>query len=120
LTSKTVGGLVTGFTYDLFGNLRHVTLPAGTVIDYRIDGQHRRIGKQVNGTPVQGFLYQDRLRPIAELDGENQIVSAFVYADKGNVPAYLIRGGHAYHIISDHLGSPPLEHFHTYCTGTCE
>ena len=108
LTSKTVGGQVTGFTYDLFGNLRHVTLPAGTVIDYLIDGQHRRIGKQVNGTRVQGFLYQDSLRPIAELDGENQIVSRFVYVDKANVPAYLIRGGNTYRILSDHLGSPRL------------
>ena len=115
-----MGGQVTGFASDVFGNLRQVTLPGGTVIDYLIDGRNRRIGKQVNGTRVQGFLYQDGLRPIAELDGENQIVSRFVYADKANVPAYLIRGGHAYHIISDHLGSPPLEHFHTYCTGTCE
>jgi RHS repeat-associated protein len=108
LTSKTVGGQVTGFRYDGFGNLRQVTQPGGTVIDYRIDGQHRRIGKQVNGTPVQGFLYQDRLRPIAELHGQNQIVSRFVYADKANVPAYLIRGGNTYRILTDHLGSPRL------------
>ncbi|WP_434150348.1 hypothetical protein ACR2R6_02305 [Methylocaldum gracile subsp. desertum] len=113
-------GHVTGFRYDVFGNLRQVTLPDGTVIDYLIDGRNRRIGKQVNGTPVQGFLYQDGLRPITELDGQNQVVSRFVYADKAYVPAYLVRGGHAYHIISDHLGSPPLEYFHTYCTGTCE
>ncbi|MBP1149976.1 MULTISPECIES: RHS repeat-associated core domain-containing protein [Methylocaldum] len=103
-----MGGQVTAFSYDAFGYLRHVTLPDGTVIDYRIDGQHRRIGKQVNGTPVQGFLYQDGLCPIAELDGENQIVSRFVYADKSHVPAYLIRDGHTYRIISDHLGSPRL------------
>jgi RHS repeat-associated protein len=103
-----VGGQVTAFSYDAFGYLRHVTLPDGTVIDYRIDGQHRRIGKQVNGTPVQGFLYQDGLCPIAELDGENQIVSRFVYVDKANVPAYLIRGGNTYRILSDHLGSPRL------------
>jgi RHS repeat-associated protein len=108
LKSKTVGGQVTGFSYDVFGNLRQVTLPDGTVIDYRIDGRNRRIGKQVNGTRVQGFLYQDGLRPIAELHGQNQIVSRFVYADKSHVPAYLIRDGHTYRIISDHLGSPRL------------
>ncbi len=108
LKTKTVGGQVTGFSYDVFGNLRQVTLPGGTVIDYLIDGRNRRIGKTVNGTLVQGFLYQDGLRPIAELHGQNQIVSRFVYADKANVPAYLIRGGSTYRIISDHLGSPRL------------
>jgi hypothetical protein len=43
--------------------------------------------------------------PYAELDGANQVVSRFVYAHKGNVPAYLIKGGATYRIISDHLGS---------------
>ena len=82
--------------------------PTATVIEYLTDGQHRRIGKTVNGTLVQGFLYQDGLRPIAELDSNNQIVSRFVYADKGNVPSYLIKNGITYRILSDHLGSPRL------------
>jgi len=83
-------------------------LSNGNQIDYLIDGQHRRIGKKVNGTLVQGFLYQDQLRPIAELDGNNQVVTRFVYADKANVPAYLIKTGITYRILSDHLGSPRL------------
>jgi len=82
-------------------------LSDGNHIDYLIDGQYRRIGK-VNGTLVQGFLYQDQLRPIAELDGENHVVSRFVYGDKPNVPAYLIKNGITYRILSDHLGSPRL------------
>ena len=57
---------------------------------------------------VQGFLYQDQLRPIAELDGSNNVVSRFVYDDKPNVPAYLVKGGITYRILSDHLGSPRL------------
>ncbi|MDD2769730.1 MAG: hypothetical protein PHT19_13415 [Methylococcus sp.] len=28
------------------------------------------------------------------------------YADKGNIPAYLVKGGQTYRILSDHLGSP--------------
>ncbi|MGH7772357.1 MAG: RHS repeat-associated core domain-containing protein, partial [Candidatus Binatia bacterium] len=51
---------------------------------------------------------QDQLKPIAELDGNNQVVSRFVYADKANVPAYLIKNGVTYRILSDHLGSPRL------------
>jgi hypothetical protein len=35
----------TTYDYDSFGNLRQVTLPNRTNIDYVIDGQNRRIGK---------------------------------------------------------------------------
>ncbi|OIP99635.1 MAG: hypothetical protein AUK35_07175 [Zetaproteobacteria bacterium CG2_30_46_52] len=67
-----------------------------------------RIGKKVNGTLTQGFLYKDQLNPIAELDGAGNVVSRFVYGSKGNVPDYMIKGGATYRIISDHLGSPRL------------
>jgi len=108
LQSKTAGGATTSYRYDVLGNLRRVELPGGTVIDYLVDGNDRRIGKKVNGTLAQGFLYQDGLRIAAELDGSNQVASRFVYADKGNVPAYLVKGGNTYRIVSDHLGSPRL------------
>jgi RHS repeat-associated protein len=108
LLRKTQAGQTTHYRYDVLGHLRQVDLPDGTRLDYLIDGQNRRIGKQVNGTRVQGFLYQDSLRIIAELDGQNQVVSRFVYADKANVPAYLVKGGVTYRIIADHLGSPRL------------
>ncbi len=108
LKTKTQGGQTTSYDYDVLGNLRSVTLPGGTQIAYLIDGQDRRIGKKVNGAPVQGFLYQDGLRPIAELDGSGAIVSRFVYATGVNVPDYLIKGGVTYRLIKDHLGSPRL------------
>jgi hypothetical protein len=73
-----------------------------------IDGRNRRIGKKLNGVLAQGFLYQDGLRFAAEQDGNNQVVSRFVYADKGHVPSYLVKGGVTYRIVSDHLGSPRL------------
>ena len=55
---------------------------------------------------MQGFVYQDALNPIAELDGSGKLVSRFIYADKFHVPAYMEKGGIRYRIISDHLGSP--------------
>src|SRR5262249_41722567 len=67
--SNTEGGRTTTYRYDSLGNLVHVGLPGGTPIDYLVDGQGRRVGKKVDGVLVQGFLYQDGLRPIAELDG---------------------------------------------------
>ncbi len=108
LRTKTVGGSVTQYQYDVLGNLRQVTLPGGGVIEYVTDGKNRRIGKKVNGTLVQGFLYQDQLKPVAELDGAGNIVSRFVYATRVNVPDYMVKGGLTYRIITDHLGSPRL------------
>ena len=108
LKTKTTGAAITSYDYDVLGNLKHVTLPGGASIDYVIDGQNRRIGKKVGGTLVQGFLYEDDLKPIAELDGTNTVVSRFVYATGVNVPDTMIKGGQTYRVITDHLGSPRL------------
>ena len=50
-------------------------------------------------------LYKDDLSPAAELDGNNNIVSRFVYGTRGNVPDYMQKGGKTYRIVTDHLGS---------------
>jgi RHS repeat-associated protein len=83
-----------------------MTMPAGTRVDYLLDGWERRVGRKIDGTLVQGFLYQDDLRPIVELDGAGTVISQFVYAAARNVPAYMIKGGVTYRIITDQLGSP--------------
>jgi RHS repeat-associated protein len=111
LQSKTEAGDTTTYQYDALGNLRGVVLHAqdpneAIDIDYVIDGQNRRIGKKVNGTLVQGFLYENQLRPVADLDGQGNVVSRFVYGEKVNVPEYVVKGGATYRIITDHLGSP--------------
>jgi RHS repeat-associated protein len=108
LLTKTTGGQTTTYQYDELGNLLQVTLPSGTSIEYVSDGRNRRIGKKVNGALVQGFLYVGELRPVAQLDGSNNVVSRFVYASGDNVPDYLIKGGTVYRIITDQLGSPRL------------
>jgi RHS repeat-associated protein len=114
LLTKTENGKITRYYYDVLGNLRAVTLSDTTEIEYIIDGQNRRIGKKVNGVMLQGFLYKDRLNPVAELDGKNDIVSVFVYATRPNIPDYMISRKEdgttwvVYQIISDHQGSPRL------------
>ncbi len=105
---KTAAGATTTYDYDALGNLRHVSLPGDIDIEYVVDGRNRRTGKKVNGVLVQGFLYQDQLNPVAELDGAGEIVSRFVYAEKPSVPSYMIRNGATYRILSDYLGSPRL------------
>ncbi len=107
---------VTTYSYDLYGNLRTVDLPDGRHIQYLIDATNRRVGKVVQttidgvttSTRVQGFLYQDAIRPIAELDANDQVTGVFIYGSKGNVPDYIQRGTTRYRLISDHLGSVRL------------
>jgi hypothetical protein len=48
-----------------------------------VDGENRRIGKKVNGALVQGFLYENQLEPVAELDGRGNLVAPFVYCGCG-------------------------------------
>ena len=108
LLTKTDANGTTTYNYDALGNLLSVTLPGGDVIEYVVDGRGRRVGKKVNGTLVQGFLYNGQLRVVAELDGSGSVVSRFVYGDKVNVPEYMVRSGTTYRIATDQLGSPRL------------
>ncbi|HEQ60236.1 MAG TPA: hypothetical protein ENN74_01355, partial [Firmicutes bacterium] len=114
LLSKTRSGQITEYDYDILGNLRGVTLPDGTAIEYVIDGLSRRVGEKVNGALVRGFLYDEQLNPVAELDGGNNVVSLFVYASRSNVPDAMVSKKAdgvtwvEYRILSDHLGSPRL------------
>lgn len=66
------------------------------------------MGKKVNGVLVQGFLWEDSLRPAVELDGSGNVVSHFAYGTRSNVPEYLVRGGQTYRLLTDHLGSARL------------
>jgi RHS repeat-associated protein len=110
-TKKVSPEGTTTYRYDNLGNLRDVVLPDGTQITYVIDPQDRRIGRKVNGNWTHKWIYQDGLNPIAEMDAENRIRKAFVYADKGHVPSHMLTfdesGNEAgqYRIVSDLLGS---------------
>ena len=108
LESKTIGSLTTSYQYGVLGNLLTVTLPDNRQIEYINDGQNRRVGKKIDGILVQGFLYRNQLDPVAELDGNGNIISRFIYGSQSHVPDYMVKNGVSYRIISDHLGSPRL------------
>ena len=85
-----------------------MNLSSSECVRYLDDGQNRRIGKEVNGTLSDGFLYDGQLEPVAELDGSGNVVEQFVYGTRPNVPDYIIKGGVEYRVISDQVGSPVL------------
>ena len=105
LRSKVLNGQTTNYSYDELGNLVSVALPSGTLVEYLIDGRNRRVGRPVNGAITHRWLYEGKLRPVAELDAAGNIISRFVYGSRINVPEYMVRGGVTYRIITDERGS---------------
>ena len=76
MTNKVDGTNTTGYVYDTRGSLLEVR--SGTnVISYSVDALGRRIARNRNGTTTQRLVYQDFLKPIAELDGDGSVVSRF-------------------------------------------
>jgi len=94
LQKKIVCTDTTHYIYDYLGNLRNVVMPNGDNIEYIIDAQNRRIGKELNGVIVKRWIYSGQLIPIAELDSTGNVVSRFV----GD---YLIKNGSIYRLITD-------------------
>jgi len=105
---KITGAGTTTYTYDALGNLRRVTLLDGTVIEYVVDANGRRVGKKVNGVLARAWIYNSRLAITAELDGAGQVISRFMYGDRANVPEYMVRGGITYKLVTDERGSVRL------------
>jgi len=110
-------GHMTQMSYDSHGRLSHEDgLDAGAwnltrsqmgttyAVTLTNAAGHKRI-YQIDGVLVQGFLYFDDLRPAAELDGSNNIASQFIYIANQTTPAYMIRDGGTYRLLTDHLGS---------------
>ncbi len=98
----------TSYEYDAMGMLKTVTLPGGVTIAYVLDAAGRRVGEKVDGALVQGFVYDPANRIVAELDADGEVVTRFLYASRQNSPDYMIKGGVAYRMISDQLGSVRL------------
>ncbi len=104
--SNATTGEFWSYKYDTFGNLKRVTLPTGDVIEYLIDGQNRRVAKLKNGVPSKQWLYADRLRPVAELDGAGNLLARFVWASGSAAPDLVVASGKTYRLFRDQLGSP--------------
>ncbi|MDD9938190.1 MAG: hypothetical protein OXT09_31560 [Myxococcales bacterium] len=104
--SDAGAGETTSYVYDELGNLMQVTLPGGSVIDYEIDGQNRRVGKVVDGVVQWRLLYGDQLNPVARLDPAGNVEQVYVYGTRPHVPDFVMTAdGGVHRVLSDHLGS---------------
>ena len=88
-------------TWNLFGRLMSV----GDVF-YRRDEQQRNCSKEVGDETVKEW-YWSGSRIVAEYDYASDETSVFVYAG-ATAPAYMIRNGVTYRIITDNQGSVRL------------
>ncbi|MFZ0130059.1 MAG: RHS repeat-associated core domain-containing protein [Candidatus Dormiibacterota bacterium] len=97
----------TAYTYDDLGRLRSVKLTNGHTITYLIDADGRRVGREVDGKLVTGYLYDPAGNVAAETDGTGAVLERFGYDDLGHL-ALVERGGSTYRVITDQVGSPRL------------
>jgi len=100
---------VTDYTYDALGNLKSVTLPSSTVINYTVDANNRRTARLTGATVNNYYVWGSHNELLALLDSSGNITARFVYGTKSNIPDYMYdSGGVEYKIVSNHLGSPVL------------
>ncbi|MBO7482963.1 MAG: RHS repeat-associated core domain-containing protein [Kiritimatiellae bacterium] len=88
-------------TWNLFGRLMSVGAVA-----YRRDERQRNCYKEQDGESVKEWLWSGS-RIVAEYDYADNTTSVFVYAG-ATAPAYMIRSGVTYRIITDNQGSVRL------------
>ena len=87
------------------GALTDVTLPEGTTIHYITDPLNRRIAKEVNGTIVEKYLWEDLTTLLAVYDGNNNLIQRFEYAD-GRMPVSMTdKDGKRYYLHYDQVRS---------------
>ena len=101
------GQSASAFVYDDFGALRQASLPDGRKVRYFVDAGGRRVGREVGGKLVAGYLYRLDGSIAAETDGDGQIVSRFGY-DNGGHLAIVVHSGVTCRVITDAVGSPRL------------
>jgi RHS repeat-associated protein len=98
---------MTKFSFDDLGQLRGVTLADGQAVTYLIDADGRRIGREVAGKLVAGYLYDPAGQVVAETDATGAVTAQFGYDDLGHL-ALVQRGTSAQRVITDPNGSPRL------------
>ncbi len=91
--------------YTASGDLKTATTQDGRQITYLLDAAGRRVGKKIDGALTQGLIYSPEAPgPVTELDAQGDTKARFIYAT-GHAPAYMVKDGATYRVITDQLGS---------------
>ena len=104
LRLKVDGADSTTYDYSSRGELLRVDRPGGDVIEYVHDPLGRRIAKTVNGSITEKYLWSGLTRLLAVLDGSDNLLSRFEYAD-GRMPVAMTQSGTRYYLAYDQVGS---------------
>lgn len=92
-------------TYAYFkNNLNHIGLSDGRSIDYVLDSAGRRVAKKVNGSIVEGYVW-DGSALVAVTNAAGAVQAQFVYVTDQVSPDYMIKQGVTYRLAKDERGS---------------
>lgn len=101
MTTKTDPTGTTTYSYDVFGNLKSVALPNTNLIEYKVDGQNRRVKKLINGNVVEYYLWFDNTHLAAVLDSNKIIKISFMYGPGSDSPSFINKNGINYRVVQD-------------------
>jgi RHS repeat-associated protein len=93
------------FEYDVFRNLKKVTLPNNKTISYKVDGFNRRVARLVNGAVDEYYLWYDQTRLAAVVGPNGALKIRYIYGAHAIAPIYMIKDGVTYKIFSTVQGS---------------
>jgi RHS repeat-associated protein len=96
---------VSTYAFDADGRLTGATLGDGRVVRFLLDPAGNRFGKSVDDVLSERRIYGQDLEVLAELNAGAEVTARYVYVDRTSAPAYVIRDGRTYRIVSDKLGS---------------
>jgi RHS repeat-associated protein len=98
---------ITTYTFDDLGRLRHVGLPDGQSVTYLVDAAGQRVGREVDGRLVAGYLYNPSGNVVAETNSAGSVVARYGYDQLGHL-ALVEEGGSTYDVVTNPNGNPLL------------
>ena len=107
IINKTDGTAITSYEYDYAGRLKKVTMPDGTIAQYKYDPLWRRIEKAVTkgtASTVTRYLYNG-FDLLAEYDETNAIKAKYFHNKGIDEPLGMEKGGLTYYYHKDALGT---------------
>jgi RHS repeat-associated protein len=105
LLTKVVGTDMTQYAWDFENRLTQVTLPNGTVVNYKYDALGRRIQRTTSGGAYERYVY-DGQNVIEDLDSSSSVVTS--YLNGPGIDNHLRQTNNSTgvsYFLTDHLGS---------------